>query len=526
MSLLYDDYLAEHIGNVNKGLHWMLDNLELNNDEKNALENAITTFNHDASKYDREEYLPYDEYFYGGNRSYQVVQDFNYAWLRHIHHNPHHWQYWVLLEDDPQTGDRFKALAMPLYYIFEMIADWWSFSWKNENLGEIFTWYDSHRDKMILHRDTRRIVEDILRRIREKVGVPEEEVKFVDAALSDDGSLIIEHSGVKGQKWGVRNGPPYPLNPERDYSDTENRKMGLDNVKKSKNANLDKWGSDEDHNVLYVAGITGSGKSTVALGLKKDGDQVIHLDAYSEPGDDMDDIRNKEFDKYLKKKIPDFESVRNSAEDGSTEIKRYSPEYMKKIDEFNNAINDFSKAQYSKGNRVIVEGVQIADEWLADKNSYKDKPVVVLQTGPIKSVKRAFDRDGRGGLIKGLAGLDDAKDYISWIKKSVDNLDSLADTVGAKKNNYNFDLLDNELHHSDDEEDPHQYGVPEQKKFPLPDKDHVLSAIRFFNYVDPKYEKELAKAILEKIEEYGVTLGEDITVGEENKFKKYITEKE
>lgn len=35
------------------------------------------------------------------------------------------------------------------------------------------------------------------------------------------------------------------------------------------------------------------------------------------------------------------------------------------------------------------------------------------------------------------------------------------------------------LAHSDMEEDEHKYGVPEQKKFPLPDADHVRSAIRF-----------------------------------------------
>jgi len=66
-----------------------------------------------------------------------------------------------------------------------------------------------------------------------------------------------------------------------------------------------------------------------------------------------------------------------------------------------------------------------------------------------------------------------------------------------------------------------KYGVPEQKKFPLPDADHVRSAIRFFNYVEPKYEKELAKAILKRMKEYGLTFN-DFTVGEENRFSKYI----
>ena len=77
------------------------------------------------------------------------------------------------------------------------------------------------------------------------------------------------------------------------------------------------------------------------------------------------------------------------------------------------------------------------------------------------------------------------------------------------------------LSHSDEEVDKHKYGVPQQKKFPLPDADHVRSAIRFFNYVDPRYEKELASAIIRRMKEYGLSF-DDFTVGDENRFKKYV----
>lgn len=68
-----------------------------------------------------------------------------------------------------------------------------------------------------------------------------------------------------------------------------------------------------------------------------------------------------------------------------------------------------------------------------------------------------------------------------------------------------------------------KYGIPEQKKFPMPDADHVRSAIRFFNYVDPAHEKELARAILNRMKEYGMSF-DDFTVGEENRFSNYIPE--
>ena len=78
------------------------------------------------------------------------------------------------------------------------------------------------------------------------------------------------------------------------------------------------------------------------------------------------------------------------------------------------------------------------------------------------------------------------------------------------------------VHRIDDEDK--KYGIPEQKKFPMPDADHVRSAIRFFNYVEPRYEKELANAILKRMKEYGLTF-DDFTVGEENRFSKYIPER-
>ena len=62
------------------------------------------------------------------------------------------------------------------------------------------------------------------------------------------------------------------------------------------------------------------------------------------------------------------------------------------------------------------------------------------------------------------------------------------------------------------------YGLPKKKKYPLPDRKHVLSAIRFFNYVSPQDEAQLAEAILEKIKEYGM---KDVGVGPDNRFLKY-----
>lgn len=70
--------------------------------------------------------------------------------------------------------------------------------------------------------------------------------------------------------------------------------------------------------------------------------------------------------------------------------------------------------------------------------------------------------------------------------------------------------------------DSHKYGLPELKKYPMPDAAHVKSAIKFFNYVSPKDEKTLANAILQRMKEYGVT---NVNVGPDNRFKKYYNPK-
>lgn len=193
MSFQYDQYLAQHRSNVKRGYEWLCENLpDVVKDAVNA--GWQTGFAHDQSKDESDEYNAYDAYFYGNNRSFKVVQDYQRAWLLHIHRNPHHWQHWVLINDDPKEGE--IVLEMPYDYIIEMICDWWAFSWAQEKLDEIFNWYNEHSKYMKLAPDTRKTVENILDKIKVKLNENTEE---------------IQHSGVKGMKWGVKNGPPYPI---------------------------------------------------------------------------------------------------------------------------------------------------------------------------------------------------------------------------------------------------------------------------------------------------------------------------
>lgn len=73
MSYQYDLYLQKHKANVKKGFDWLQTNMPwLFEGKPDAA--WQTEFEHDASKSKPDEYEAYDAYFYGGNRSYAVVQ--------------------------------------------------------------------------------------------------------------------------------------------------------------------------------------------------------------------------------------------------------------------------------------------------------------------------------------------------------------------------------------------------------------------------------------------------------------------
>jgi len=167
MSAIYDEYLTNHKNNVVRAYEWLKTNIpDLVTQSTWDKVDYNIKFAHDASKSSKEEYDAYDKYFYG-NRSYAVCKAFDEAWLHHIHNNPHHWQHWILINDDPEED--FKVLDMPLEYIVEMICDWWSFSWNKGNLHEIFEWYDKRKNYMQLSEATKKSVELILSLIKKKL---------------------------------------------------------------------------------------------------------------------------------------------------------------------------------------------------------------------------------------------------------------------------------------------------------------------------------------------------------------------
>ena len=155
----YDNYLKQHIGNVNKAYE-ILTKVGIFDADLN-IKKQISQ--HDASKYQEDEYNAYGEYFYGNDKQTEHGLDFKYAWLQHQHRNPHHWQYWLLKEDD---SDELEALDIPDNYIKEMICDWLAFSISKQDINELFTWYRDNKSKQIMTDKTRKAVEKYLDNIK------------------------------------------------------------------------------------------------------------------------------------------------------------------------------------------------------------------------------------------------------------------------------------------------------------------------------------------------------------------------
>lgn len=101
------------------------------------------------SKYSDEELEPYADWFYG-SKSYP--EEYDRAFLHHIHNNPHHWQYWVLPPGfNPDGNVDNGCIEMPEEYILEMIADWMGANMAYQSTWDMSHWLYHNFHKIQMH---------------------------------------------------------------------------------------------------------------------------------------------------------------------------------------------------------------------------------------------------------------------------------------------------------------------------------------------------------------------------------------
>ena len=137
---------------------------------------VIRALTHDLTKLLPLELLAYARHFRNpdGTRKEDVPDDlfFNEAWLAHQNRNSHHWQHYLLTNDD----GTLVALPMSPEARLEMVCDW---KGAGKALGFPGTWestrdwYETGKARRMLHLDTQQWVEDFLdRKVQEEHGQP------------------------------------------------------------------------------------------------------------------------------------------------------------------------------------------------------------------------------------------------------------------------------------------------------------------------------------------------------------------
>ena len=259
--------------------------------------------------------------------------------------------------------------------------------------------------------------------------------------------------------------------------------------------NFDKW-KKGSNNILYVTGLSGSGKTT--LGEKYEKEYNAHL--FEIDGLEFTyDSTNTGILEKIEEKCPEYASYHASRKTKEGYTGNNLVGILKKA--LSAALDIMKK---DSNNLYIVEGVQIF-QWL-DPSIFSGKPVIIKGTSALRS---AYQRYNRGKSTSDNSG-DNILKLVSWYIKSEKSLSKFK--KGIKESEELQEATRSELPES-------EFGVPGKRKFPLDTPERVKSAVRFFNYVEPEDEAELAKRIKEKAKKFGVA----IRCGKKNRLSKYIT---
>lgn len=152
----YKEYIDKHINNVKQSFEDLLRLVpsnelpELLQDEETIQRLRMVMDKHDNSKYSDLEFEGYRKHFYPVDDTEKLnTEEYELAWLHHYSNNPHHWEYWCVL--DPETGefklqDNIDEIDY-MFYEVERVMDWCAMSRQFNN--RVKQWYSENSDRII-----------------------------------------------------------------------------------------------------------------------------------------------------------------------------------------------------------------------------------------------------------------------------------------------------------------------------------------------------------------------------------------
>ena len=127
---------------------------------------------HDMSKYTPSEFLVGCKYYQGTrspNNAEREATGCSTAWLHHKGRNKHHYEYWI---DYGVNEPGLTGMKMPKKYVIEMFMD--RIAASKTYMKDAYTdaaplgYYESGIAGTLLHKDTKRLLEELLHMLAEK----------------------------------------------------------------------------------------------------------------------------------------------------------------------------------------------------------------------------------------------------------------------------------------------------------------------------------------------------------------------
>lgn len=127
---------------------------------------------HDFSKLMPTEFIQGARYYQGTrspNAAEREEKGYSEAWMHHKGRNRHHYEYW---SDISPVTNRYEPVEMPRKYLVEMVMDrraaCMTYQGKNYHPGSALEYFESSKDRLLMHPETQRQLEYILTMLRDE----------------------------------------------------------------------------------------------------------------------------------------------------------------------------------------------------------------------------------------------------------------------------------------------------------------------------------------------------------------------